>query len=477
MLIDDFTSEWWEVKDAHFEFVWNYGYGPGYIGDIEVMFFEETGTCDPAIVEIYRKSVNSWTETATGNYYFGRQSIEVDCQFDPIELLPGDYWFGIQLHYLWGNSIAYWLTADGQIPCELQLEYEYWGSPRWTTSTQQWGTAYDVSWYLTGRNLGPPTPDVYVPCGLLDICVEVENLGTFDEPGTNLEWVLYEYLTAPPDPTYVDNGSYLVDLDVGDVKTECIFTYDFTLPGVYMVNVTAFPPGVDCYLDNNKVSVVIGVDCCPPESEFTLDPALPDGLNNWYVSPVEVCITAVDPPCPDPCEMGVISGVAEIRYELNGVPGSIPGAAGCVTIDTDGSNLFEFWAVDNVGNEEVHHTMTIPIDQADPSVDLQYETYEDAGNYFVDFEAVAADTTSGMNRVEFKKDGVLLDTVDAPPYVLTYAWQAGDGSKTFYAYAYDNAGNDNSDSATIKMSKDMSLNQQQTQELPLNLYKVLPRTI
>jgi hypothetical protein len=324
-----------------------------------------------------------------------------------------------------------------------------------------------------------PIPDVYIPCGTQDFCVEVENLGTFDEPNCNVIWEINEYITDPPNPTYFDDGVYTLDLDAGQVETICLTTVDFIDPGVYEVLVTIEPEGgiipdvTDCYDDNNYIDLIIGVDCCDPESEHSLDPATPDGENNWYISDVEVTLTAEDVLCPDPCEDGIETGISEIIYTINGVEYSIPGASGSFILDEDGNNLVTYYAIDGVGNEEVAHTFTVAIDQTDPTCDLAHTEYETGSGWAVDFAAIAADVTSGMNRVEFKRGSELLDTVTAPPYEYTHTWESGDGSATFYAYAYDQAGNSASDSASIQLSLNLVLQQGKV----VSVNKVLQRLI
>jgi hypothetical protein len=333
----------------------------------------------------------------------------------------------------------------------------------------------DMAFYLEGDVGGPsvPTPEVYIPCGPQDLCVDVENLGTFAEIGCDVNWQLLEYYSNPPNPTYVDGGTVVVDLDPGEVEEVCFGSYDFPEPGVYLLEVEIVTPGMDCYMDNNEDSLAIGVDCCPPESEHELDPATPDGENNWYVSDVEVTITAEDVLCPDPCEDGIETGISEIIYTINGVEYSIPGASGSFILDDDGNNLVTYYAIDGVGNEEVAHTFTVAIDQTPPTCDLAHTEYETATGWAVDFEAIAADVTSGMNRVEFKRGSELLETVTAPPFEYTHTWESGDGSATFYAYAYDQAGNSASDSASIQLSLNLVLQQGKV----VSVNKVLQRLI
>jgi len=333
----------------------------------------------------------------------------------------------------------------------------------------------DVAFYLEGEPSGGtvPTPDIYIPCGTEDLCANFENLGTYVENGCTINWELREYMSSPPTPTTVDSGSVNVDLDIGEVEEVCFTTYTFIDAGIYDLLVEIVAPGADCYTDNNDGVLVIGVDCCPPESEHTLDPATPDGENNWYVSDVEVTITAEDPLCPDPCEVGIETGISEIIYTINGVEGSIPGASGSFILDQDGNNLVTYYAIDGVGNMEVAHTFTVAIDQTPPTVDLAHTEYEGTSGWMVDFEAITGEETSGMNRVEFKRGSELLETITTPPYEYTHTWESGDGSATFYAYAYDQAGNSASDSASIQLSLNLVLSQGKV----VNVNKVLQRLI
>jgi len=288
----------------------------------------------------------------------------------------------------------------------------------------------------------PPTPpvDIWIPCGEQDFCATFENLGTFDEPGCIIDWTLYEWDAGPQ---YLDGGSDTIDLDVGEVVDDyCFGSYDFVDDGVYILEVEIIAPVIDCYLDNNEDDVVIGVDCCPPETTFVLDPEQPDGENNWFISEITVTVDAVD--CCDPPYIG--SGVKEIKYKVNGVEGSISGDHGTIMLEDDGVHLVELWAIDNAGNEEAqHHTFEVAIDTGDPSIDLIYEAYEEDDGWHVDFTALASDDTSGIDKVEFYIGSSLEGTLTEAPFVWSIAWEDGYETTTFKATAYDNAGNSASD--------------------------------
>ena len=66
--------------------------------------------------------------------------------------------------------------------------------------------------------------------------------------------------------------------------------------------------------------------------------------------------------------------------------------------------------------------------------------------------ATASDTGSGVARVEFRADGVLLGTDTTAPYTGTWnAASATVGSHTILATAYDVAGNSASSSVAVSV--------------------------
>jgi hypothetical protein len=310
-------------------------------------------------------------------------------------------------------------------------------------------TLYDRAMKLYG-------PDIagYFPCGEMELCVNVKNIGTFDEvddPGTVCYWEgitvhyeLHQYVQTDPceDPedVVVSNGLEKIELLCNEEEEIC-FTYDFTESGIYDVVFWAdtYPPTLDCDLANNIVDILFGIDCCAPESEHTLTPLTPGGQNNWYLQDVTVTITATDPLCPDPC-LGTSSGLKEIHYILNGVETVKTGASVTFKITKEGVNLVEYWAVDNAGNTEAHFTFEVAIDKTKPTVDLIYEKIED-GTLQVKFTAVASDATSGIAKVEFYQDTTLKETLTAPPFVYTITWEDAFKTVTFKAKVYDSAGN------------------------------------
>ena len=168
---------------------------------------------------------------------------------------------------------------------------------------------------------------------------------------------------------------------------------------------------------NDVSRPIISDDTTPPVSKHSLDPPEPDGLNGWYVSDLNVTLTASDDK----------SGVKEIKYRINSGPvETIIGDTGYFTLtkEFDADDLLvEYWAIDYTENEEnPHNEFTIDMDQTDPTIDLTYEVGE--GNpwegWDFHFIATAIDFTSGMDRVEFYLNDELQSSVSGPgPY---YEW-------------------------------------------------------
>jgi hypothetical protein len=455
-VVDDFfNDETWTVTDGHFSGTTYYCSQPGDVRDVRVFFYEDIGN-EPSLDRFAERLATTVDVTASGC------ELSYDVEFDPVVLPAGDWWVCFQPDF---DDNGFWNTADGQ-GNSVYVAYPDAGFPKWTDGTAVFGTAYDVTFQLTGTIGGDdelPTPEVYIKCGEGDLSVLIENFGTYDESPVVVDWWLYEY---QPAKTEVASGQYNTALDAGDQEDCYLGTYAF-IPGVFELEavVNLVPPSMDCNLANNgPETLIIGVDCCEPDACFVLDPEDPDGENNWYISPVTVTVDGWDT-----CE--VQSGISHIVYIVDGVMNQIAGDHGDFVISGDGVHHAIIYAVDNVGHEGVHHTFEVAIDATDPNIDLVFNKYTDeAGTNFVEFTALAGDDTSGMNRVEFTIDGVLKYTEPgAGPYTFTVDWTGYDQNTQVCAIAYDDAGNDADDCESgIKFGKDRSQSQSRIKTLPVS---------
>jgi hypothetical protein len=156
-VIDDFTvpEGGWDIGDGHFRIVTYGGAGPEIIDNVLVYFFASTGPCEPAM-EPYAVADPEFSASLTGNTYFDRPEILVDCYFDPPVTLPdaGEWWVCFQPQM---EDNSFWLTT-AESTCSILLDYvgQY---PRWTYGFDVFGDYYDVNFVLTGVG-GDPSIDV-----------------------------------------------------------------------------------------------------------------------------------------------------------------------------------------------------------------------------------------------------------------------------------------------------------------------------
>jgi hypothetical protein len=209
------------------------------------------------------------------------------------------------------------------------------------------------------------------------------------------------------------------------------------------------------YIDD--VQILAKIDENPPESTHIISGTM--GLNDWYTSTVQITLSATDD----------YSGVDKITYSLNG--GTPQTYSTSITINTDGTHTVEYWAVDNVGNIEASHFITLKRDATKPE-NLEI-TKPINGLYIRDnrlwplinfsifswsppiifgkitIQVSCMDTTSGMKSVEFNVNN-LTSTDTTIPYEWLWDERAF-FTHTITVIAEDNAGN------TDTVSKDVRI--------------------
>jgi hypothetical protein len=175
---------------------------------------------------------------------------------------------------------------------------------------------------------------------------------------------------------------------------------------------------------------------------ISIDPPLPDGINDWYVTPPEITLMALDN----------YSGVGNTEYQVNN--GSWMAYIGPFIFDPGGDNTLYYRSVDIAGNVEVLDAVDIKLDTTMPAVALLKPT---TGLYLFDrkimdlpnqttiigaitIQAEAMDTVSGLNRVEFYINAVAKARFTSSPY--EWLWDTTlMGRRIIAVCAYDNAGN------------------------------------
>ena len=100
------------------------------------------------------------------------------------------------------------------------------------------------------------------------------------------------------------------------------------------------------------------LDSTPPVSTATVSPA--PGGDGWNSGDVTVQLSASDETDG--------SGVASIHYSTGGAETTVPGSSATVDVVNEGETALTYFAVDNAGNAETPHTLTVRIDSTAPEV-------------------------------------------------------------------------------------------------------------
>jgi len=192
-----------------------------------------------------------------------------------------------------------------------------------------------------------------------------------------------------------------------------------------------------------------------PTSAITMSGTMKD--SGWYSTAVKIKITADD----------TGSGVKEIHYILDGVEKVVPGAVAEFTISGNGIHTLEYWAVDNLGNEEIHHTVpsfkidsgvapTVAITAPEPGIYLFGKKILSSSNVFIigafTIEATANDVDSGIYKLSFYLDDQLLGEDTEAPF-SQYVALRHMGAGTIKVVAEDFAQNVADDTLALKYYK------------------------
>jgi hypothetical protein len=194
-------------------------------------------------------------------------------------------------------------------------------------------------------------------------------------------------------------------------------------------------------------TVDTGADIIPPTTTLALTPAIPDGLEGWYVSPVEVTLTAEDDPGG--------TGVAATEFRLFG--GDWQPYTDPFTLTDDGVILVEARSIDHAGNiEDPPRSVTVKLDRTAPNVSIITPQSGVAVQGNVTFSISANDATSGIETVHLTlraddgQDGTPIGHESLPATLdpLTGHWEhtfdtttLTDGPFLLAATATDQAGN------------------------------------
>jgi hypothetical protein len=196
-------------------------------------------------------------------------------------------------------------------------------------------------------------------------------------------------------------------------------------------------------------------DNTAPVSTVTMSGTMKE--SGWYTTAVQVSISATD----------VGAGMGEIHYIVDGSETVVAGDQATFTVSGNGEHNIEFWAVDSMGNEEVHHTIpafridsgsppSVAITAPEPGLYLFGNKLLSASKVIIigafTVEATASDAESGIYRVQFYLDGDLISEDTEVPF-SAYVAEKHMGAGTIRVVAEDYAQNTAEDTLDITYYK------------------------
>src|SRR2546426_296032 len=167
-----------------------------------------------------------------------------------------------------------------------------------------------------------------------------------------------------------------------------------------------------------------GPDSVPPVATPSLSGIR--GTASWFVSPVDVTLTATDDS----------SGVASIHYRTDG--GTWQLYRNPITVQGDGFHTIDYYATDLAGNNETARTTSFQIDTVGPVSSAQVSgTLANDGSYLspVTVTLTSSDATSGVQSEQYRIDRGPWTAYSAPFTI------GGNGTHVVDYFATDVAGN------------------------------------
>ncbi|MCD6572474.1 MAG: PKD domain-containing protein, partial [Thermoplasmata archaeon] len=165
--------------------------------------------------------------------------------------------------------------------------------------------------------------------------------------------------------------------------------------------------------------------------------------NHWVTSDTPLYFNATDD-----------SGIAATWYRIyNGTAWSNwSQCTASFSLSADGMNYIEFYSIDNVGNEEQHHNVTVYVDNNPPVVHYSVEPSSPDGEngwyrMNVNFNLTAYDNESGLAEIMYKINNGIWQLYNG---TIEFT---NDGEYTIQFYAKDNVENNNSNSILIKIDR------------------------
>jgi hypothetical protein len=351
---------------------------------------------------------------------------------------------------------AGWISIQSTLPADLSNLMWATGPDGNNNALQNGAALLQNMAYDLGKAEVPP-PSGNWPPGTYQVAGVVKNLGvTYDESNFDVN----TQIKAP-------NGTIIYDytVTVANVlipgQTADVAFPEFTIPddaaweGKYTLTMKTMLVGDD-HANNDKKTMDFTIqrkDITPPITNATVSGTM--GQNNWYVSNVQVTLTATDFKWP--------MGVNYTMYKVDNGAWTVYGAP--IVVSTDGQHTVSYYSVDLAipPNTEETKEVSFKMDKTAPVfTNYSFTPLNFMKNKWL-CSATVEDATSGVVLVEFYVDDALVGSATETPYEFEFDGKPTNNSQ---ALAYDAAGN--SALSAIAQYYEMGYQQQSQPTLKLN---------
>jgi hypothetical protein len=401
----------------------------------DIIFYEDDAGLPGAVVTTFTGLEATYEDTGLDYIGFSMYKWSVTLP-EAVEMTDG--WISIQSEIPADSGNLMWATGpDGNLNAQ-QLQ-----SGVLTPLNQN--MAYDLGKAETGPETGNWPPGTYQVAGI------VKNMGvTYDE--TNFD--VNTQITNATGAIVYDETITVVDI-IAPQGTLAVTFPDITIAdepsaeGTYKVTMKTMLVGDD-HTNNDKKTMTFTIqrpDITPPITTATVSGT--EGLDDWYVSDVQVTLTAIDPEGKWPM------GVNHTYYKID--TGDYQEYTVPIVVDTDGQHTVYFYSDDKAypANVEEEQSVSFKRDATAPEfINYTFTPLNFMKNKWL-CSATVEDETSGVTLVEFYVDDALVGNATAEPYEFTFNGKPTNSSQ---ALAYDAAGN----SALSAVAQYLELNQQQS---------------
>jgi len=219
--------------------------------------------------------------------------------------------------------------------------------------------------------------------------------------------------------------NYTWDFGDGNISYERNPVHGYSSSGNY--NITLAVKDNDGDTDNMEET--INFETVPPVTKCIINPSSPDGLNQWYVSNVTICLNATDE-----------TGVNETYCKING--GNWSKYTDELNISDEGTYVIYFYSVDYMKNVEPIHKINISIDKTPPSSRIVAIPLEPDGhnNWYlgnITIKLSANDSISSVYRIQYQINGGNWQSYNNSSAIIL----SENGVHSLNYYAVDCAGN------------------------------------